>query len=361
MSLDLNENLIFFWLGVSGITFKRANALLERYTPFEIWEGVGNTITRPELFGEKTYNALIRFKNVEFLNESIEKLDAMGVSFITYNNFPEKLQQREVNPPVMLYYKGDIKLLSSESIAIVGTRSCSSYGKEAATRLATDLCDYDLTIVSGLAYGIDTYAHRAVLKAGGKTIAVLGSGLNCVTPAANVSLSKEIIENGGLILTEYPPRYEATKYTFPERNRIISGLSSGVIVVEAGLQSGALITSNCALVQNRTVFAVPGNITSLKSAGTNRLLYEGAVPALTAADVCDTLGVSSRKIAKKPRVLVLDIFEQKIYNILQSGEENFDSLVFKAELPPPKLSAVLSSMEIKGIINKKQSNIYCLA
>ena len=357
----VNENTIYFWLGLSGITSKRANALAEKFSPFELWERVGKTLTEKSLFGEKAYDALVRFHSEEFLAQSIDKLDDMGISFITYDKFPDKLRQKEVDPPVMLYYRGNAALLNTESVAVVGTRACSAYGKEAATRLVKDLCESNVTVVSGLASGVDTYAHRAALRADGKTIAVLGSGLNCVTPLGNAGLCNEIIESGGLVVSEYPPRYAATKYTFPERNRIISGLSAGVIVVEAALKSGALITANYALEQNRTVFAVPGNIKSIKSVGTNRLLYEGAVPALCAADVCDTLGLDCAKIVKKPRAIQLDIFEQKIYNILLSGEENFDSLVIKAELPPPKLSAVLSAMEIKGIIDKKQSNFYRLA
>lgn len=357
----LNENTIYFWLGLSGITSRRTNALLERYSPIELWEGVGKTITERNLFGDKSYDALIRFRSEEFLEQSTNRLDDLGISYITIDKFPEKLRQKEVDPPVMLYYRGNISLLNTESVGVVGTRACSAYGKEATTRLVKDLCERGVTIVSGLASGVDTYAHRTVLREGGKTIAVLGSGLNCVTPLSNVGLCNEIIEAGGLIISEYAPRYPATKYTFPERNRIISGLSEGVIVVEAGLKSGALITANYALEQNRTVFAVPGNITSVRSIGSNRLLYDGAVPALNAADICDTLGLKCAKIVKKPRAIQLDIFEQKIYNILLSGDESFDALVLKAELPPPKLSAVLSSMEIKGIVDKKQSNIYSLA
>lgn len=355
----LSDELIYFWLGVSGIGARRANKLLAALTPFELWEGVGDGSLGRNLFGDK-YDALVRFRNEDFLARSIDSLTNRGISYITRDRFPERLIQSEVDPPVMLYYRGDISLIETDCIAMVGTRACSSYGRDAATRLATDLCAYNVTIVSGLATGIDSSAHRATLKAGGKTIAVLGSGLDCVTPVSNYNLCNEIIESGGLVLSEYSPRFEGMKFSFPERNRIISGLSVGVIVVEAGLKSGALITANYAAEQNRYVFAVPGSILSGKSLGSNRLLYDGAIPALTAEDICDTLKLSAPKIEKISRAIQLDIFEEKIYNILQSGDESFDSLVEKTDYTPARLSALLSLMEIKGAVRKKQSNIYSI-
>lgn len=359
--MGVTENLVYYWLGISGITSRRANALLSKFSPLELWEKIGTELTNVSAFGEQAFDALIRYRNEDFLLKSIEKLDNMGISFITFDKFPELLAQREVDPPTLLYYKGDISLINSNCIGVVGTRECSIYGKEATYRLVTDLCKYNVTIVSGLAHGIDTYAHRATLKAGGKTIAVLGSGLNCIAPQSNFGLSEEIVGSGGLVITEYLPRKEANRFTFPERNRIISGLSMGVIVVEAGFKSGALITADYACEQNRTLFAVPGNITSASSIGSNRLLCDGAVPALSAEDVCEALNLPFRKIKKNTRSIQLDIFEQKIYNILLSGEKNFDSLVLSAEMAPQKLTALLSLMELKGIVKRKQSNIFCLA
>lgn len=359
--MRITEDIIYYWLSVSGLSARRANALLRRYTPLELWEGVGNTIADPGLFGDKVFDALVRYRNEAFLSRELEQLDAMQISFLPRNRFPERLAQPEVDPPILLYYRGNISLLDTGCVAVVGTRACSVYGKTAAERLSADLCGNGVTVVSGLASGIDTYAHRAAVKAGGKTVAVLGSGLNCVAPQSNAGLYADILASGGLAVSEYAPRQEAARFRFPERNRIISGISMGVIVVEAGERSGALITASYAAEQNRQVFAVPGNITSIKSVGSNRLLWDGALPALTADDVCDTLHLSFRKIEKKPRAIQLDIFGQKIYNILQSGDASFDALVVKTELPPHKLSAFLSALEIDGVIVKKQSNIYGLA
>ncbi|MDE7396009.1 MAG: DNA-processing protein DprA [Clostridiales bacterium] len=358
--MELTEDLIYYWLSVSGLSPRKANALLSEYTPLELWEGIGKTLTSVSFFGERAYEALIRYRNFDYLQRSVDALDNDGISFLPQNRFPECLIQSEVDPPIILYYRGDISLVHTNCVAVVGTRACSPYGKEAATRLVTDLCNYNVTIVSGLATGIDMYAHRAAVQANGKTIAVLGSGLNDVQPVSNIPLYRDILASGGLVLSEYAPSRPASKYTFPERNRIVSGLSQGVIVVEAGLKSGALITADCALDQNRTLFAVPSNITNVKALGSNRLLFDGAIAALTAEDICKTLNFSFGKIERKERAVQLDIFEQKIYNILSGGDENFDSLVIKAEIAPPKLSAVLSALEIKGIVQRKPSNVYGL-
>ena len=358
--MELNDDIIYYWLSVSGLSSRKANALLAHYTPLQLWEEVGTTLTEVRYFGERAYEALLRYRNYDFLQRSLDGLDGMGISFLPQNRFPECLAQPQVDPPILLYYRGDISLIHTNCVAVVGTRACSPYGKEATTRLTTDLCNYNITIVSGLATGIDMYAHRAAIKANGKTIAVLGSGLNNMAPVSNLPLYNDILASGGLVLSEYAPSYPASKYTFPERNRIVSGLSQGIIVVEAGLKSGALITASMAAEQNRIVFAVPSNITNLKAVGSNRLLLDGAIAALTAQDICETLGFSFGKIEKKERAIQLDIFEQKIYNILSDGDEDFDSLVLKAELAPPKLSALLATMEIKGLVQRKPSNVYGL-
>lgn len=356
--MEITEDILYFWLGFSGLSARRFHKLSERYTPWELWSGVGNTITDKTLFGEKTYDALVRFRNVDFLSHETEKLRDGGMLVVSFNRYPLPLRQKEVVAPPFLYCRGNVSLLHTPTVAVVGTRQCSAYGKEAAYRLATELCEHNVTVASGLALGIDSYAHRAVLRANGKTVAVLGSGLQCVTPPFNQGLHDEIVASGGLIVSEYAPRCDATRYTFPARNRIISGLSMGTVVVEAGKGSGALITADYAAEQGRTVFAVPGSILSKTAVGSNRLLYDGAVPALCATDICDTLGISYTKIEKKPSVVALDIFEQKIYNLLQSGITNFDALVESAQITPAKLSALLSGMEIKRVIEKKAPNVY---
>lgn len=356
--MRFDEDMIYFWLGLSGLSSRRVNALLARYTPIELWEGVGNTLNDPDLFGARAYETLLRYKSEEFLARELDGLQDMGICVVSRNRYAAPLAQKEVDAPPFLYCRGDTSLLQTACVAVVGTRACSIYGKDATHRLVKGLCEYDVTVVSGLANGVDTYAHRATLASGGKTIAVLGSGLNCVTPPTNTGLANEIVAAGGLIVSEYAPRCVASRYTFPERNRIISGLSRGIVVVEAAQKSGALITADYGAEQGRTLFAVPGNITSVKSAGSNRLLLDGAIAALDAEVIADALHLNKRKNGEKPRAVALDIFEQKIYNILQSGATSFDDLVEKSQMSPAKLSALLSAMEIKGLLVKKQSNMY---
>ena len=198
--------------------------------------------------------------------------------------YPNKLKLI-YDPPELLYCLGDIRLLNEPSIAIVGTRNASNYGKRIAYNLSQELSKRGVTIISGLASGIDSYAHEGAFKNVGKTIAVLGSGIDIIYPKENEDLYKSIIKNGGLIVSEFPLGTKPEKDNFPKRNRIISGLSDGVVVVEAKKKSGALITADLALEQGRSVFAVPGNIDSQNSEGTNNLIKEGAVPVTSYLDI----------------------------------------------------------------------------
>lgn len=194
---------------------------------------------------------------------------------INDKEYPKKLKQLE-NPPKQIYVLGNSSILNNFSIAIVGCRLCSDYGKKMAQSIAYNLARYNINVVSGLAIGIDTNAHIGCLMNKGKTIAVVAHGLDMIYPTQNIDLANEIIESGGAIISEYPVGVTPKKENFPERNRLISGLSDGVVVIEAKEKSGALITVECALEQGKDVFAVPGNINSVNSIGTNNLIKEGA-------------------------------------------------------------------------------------
>ena len=199
------------------------------------------------------------------------------IKTIKINNkeYPEKLKQLE-NPPKQIYVLGDWGILNDFSIAIVGCRLCSDYGKNMAQSIAYNLAKHNINVISGLALGIDTNAHLGCLMNRGKTIAVVAHGLDMIYPTQNINLANEIIEKGGAIISEYPVGVRPRKENFPERNRLISGLSNGVVVIEAKEKSGSLITVECALEQGKDVFAVPGNINSSNSIGTNNLIKEGA-------------------------------------------------------------------------------------
>ncbi len=214
-------------------------------------------------------------------------------------NYPRLLTSIK-NPPPVLYYRGELKP-QEICFAIVGTRMCSPYGKEAATEFAGDLSEAGLTIVSGLAPGIDTYSHLAVVEKSKRTIAVLGTGLDTksIYPQSNLALTQKILTTGGCLLSEYPEGTPGSKITFPQRNRIISGLSSGVLVVEAKQKSGSLITARWAQKQNRKVFAVPGQIYSLNSKGCHYLIKHGAFLAESANDILEELNIlESREVAE---------------------------------------------------------------
>ena len=199
-------------------------------------------------------------------------------------NYPEKLNHI-YGKPQTLYVLGNEKLLNEKSIAIVGCRDCSKYGAKTAYKFGFELAKRNICVISGLARGIDTYSHLGAVNAKGKTIAVLGCGLDTIYPPENKDLYREILKNGGVIVTEYPLETKPEKHHFPARNRIISGLSDGVLVIEAKKRSGTIITVEHALEQGKDVYAVPGNIDNITSYGTNELIKEGAIPVTTPEDL----------------------------------------------------------------------------
>ena len=211
----------------------------------------------------------------------------MQIKEINFSSDKYPKQLREIyNPPKRIYAIGNIEILNKVGIAIVGSRKATEYGKKVAFRLSKDLSERDIVIISGLAKGIDSHAHIGSLNVqNGKTIAVLGSGIKVIYPKENIELARQIVRKGGCIISEYPPDDTPNKSNFPERNRIISGLSKGVVIVEASEKSGALITADFALEQGREVFAVPGNIYSKTSVGTNKLIQQGAKLVMCVEDI----------------------------------------------------------------------------
>ena len=270
-----------------------------------------------------------------------------------------KLLKEIKNPPKVLYVRGEI-LPNDDFFAIVGTRRCSLYGKQAALEFASDLSEAGLTIVSGLAPGIDTFSHQATLERNGKTIAVLGTGLDkkSVYPQTNLKLAEKIIEKGGALLSEYPPGTRGTRFTFPQRNRIISGLSLGVLVVEAKERSGALITAEYAAKQNRKVFALPGPIYSSTSRGSNFLIKEGAKLAGSADDILKELNLPAKERGNSAMAGTKE--EIIILNALKEGALGVDGLIEKTNLPAAKISGILSVLEIRGKIRNLKGNVYSL-
>ncbi len=265
--------------------------------------------------------------------------------------------------PEQLYCRGNIELLNNNCFGVVGTRKLTSYGKETAMMITRDLSHY-FTIVSGLALGIDAVAHRATLDAKEKTIAVLGSGVDDanIYPNTNFKLAMDILDNNGLIISEYAPGMHATEFTFPQRNRIISGLSKGVLIIEADKESGSLITAKLAVDQNRDVFAVPGSIFSSKSLGPNKLIQGGAKLVMSAGDILEEYNKNPELFDKqKMTISTENPVEKKILAILNdSGKLHIDEIIRKSDEETSVVVSALSMMEIRGVIENIQNFFYKL-
>lgn len=275
--------------------------------------------------------------------------------------YPERLRHIP-DPPRQLYCRGNLALLSSECIAIVGTRKLTPYGKEACQHITGELARAGLTIVSGLAFGIDTIAHRTALEHRGKTIAVLGTGIDddTIYPVANQKLAHTILVEDGLIISEYPPGTPGLKHQFPERNRIISGLSLGVLVVEADIDSGSLITAKHAIEQNRDVFAIPGGIFSLRSAGSNALIRQGAKLVTSARDILEEYGHNSSLLRRIGEHLSTEHPNQKrILDILaEKGPLSVDAIIHESGITPPETMSALSMLELTGLVARLTNGTY---
>lgn len=356
----MTESEILYWLSISGLSVrKQAEILLKAGGIKSLADKFLNNEEIRNFVGNK-YEFMKRSLCDEFIKENLSKLKKDGINVATQLNplFPEKLKQREVCAPFVLYYKGNLDLLNSDCVAVVGTRAVSSYGKRMTEKFVKTLVENDFTIVSGLATGVDGIAHQNALENKGKTIAVLGSGLNYVNPVGHTQLYNDIIDNGGLIISEYRPEMTATKYTFPERNRLISGISKGVLIVEAGEKSGSLITASFALEQGRDVFAIPGNLENSKSVGTNKLIASGAYLVCSGEDICAHYG--KKNDAKKIKSInLLSKEEKSIYDAL-NDETSFDELVDKTGILPNVLSSLLIKLEMEGYIKKTYMDNYLI-
>lgn len=260
---------------------------------------------------------------------------------------PELLRQIH-DPPPTLFLRGgaDVEVLWRPAVAIVGARACSTYGAQVARMLGRELAASGLVVVSGLARGVDGEAHRGALDAGGVTVAVLGCGIDRDYPAAHTELARRICERG-LVVSEYEPGVEPAPWRFPARNRIIAGLTAATVIVEARERSGALITADFALEDGREVFAVPGEITSMLSTGTNRLLRQGATPLTSTEDVLELFGLSP---GQRPPAPTLSIVAAKLIERLADGAVSADELARATELEPGRLAAGLAELELAGLV-----------
>lgn len=272
-------------------------------------------------------------------------------------DYPELLKYIS-DPPEVLYYMGDISIASQPSIAVVGARKATSYGKWAAYGFAKKLSEYGIGVVSGMAYGIDSFAHKGAVDNQGKTIAVLGCGIDVCYPASNKGLRENILKEGGLLLSEYEQGTLPLPFRFPLRNRIISGLSLGTIIVEAGINSGSLITAERAAEQGRNIYALPGNINNMYSFGANKLIQDGATPLIAFDDIIDELGIARSSVLNSAAI-EFGKDEREIYEfVLQTGETTTDSICRSIGKLPSEVNAVVTILEMKGLLHTALGKIF---
>ncbi len=266
---------------------------------------------------------------------------------IEHRSYPPLLKEIH-SPPLVLFVRGNVDVLGGRCLAVVGTRKPTRYGVAATHRITGPLARRGITIVSGLAYGIDAEAHRAALEADGVTVAVLGSGIDELYPRANAELAEGIIARGGAIISEYPPRTGVQKHFFPQRNRIIAGLSSATLIVEAGPKSGALITARMALDENREVYAVPGPIDAETSDGPNMLIKNGANVAISADDLLAPFGLDANPAVPQNDEIVADSDDERTILRLLDTSRHIDELVAMSTLDTSVVNATLTLLEMKG-------------
>lgn len=273
-----------------------------------------------------------------------------------------KLLKQIYDPPIVLYYKGEILPIDGKAVAIVGTRKMTGYGRIVTEQFTKGLALAGLTIVSGLARGVDSEAHKTAIRENGRTLAVLGGGLNKIFPPENEKLVREIASGFGAVLSEFPPDYPSLPGNFPARNRIISGLSLAVLVTEAAEDSGSLITARFALEQGREVFAVPGPITSYLSKGPIDLIREGARPVFSVEEILEELGIRNKSNwSNKSNETNQDLSqeEKKVLEILENEQRHIDEIGRELNVPSAKISALLLKMEISGLVQSMGAGIYC--
>lgn len=346
-----------YWVALSRfgkIGPKKFHFLRQRFLAVQnIWEADFRQL-RDAGLDEKTAGEFILKRKEIDPNAEMELLAKENVSAVTIDDglYP-KLLKEIYHPPFILYYKGAMENLTDQAIAVVGTRQVSQYGRRATQEITEALADQGIVIVSGLALGVDSIAHLAAVKKGKVTAAVLGSGLDAanIYPAMHRSLANEILHCGGLLVSEYPIGTLPLKHNFPARNRIISGLALGTLVIEAGEHSGALITAHSALEQNREVFAIPGPITSPLSVGTNNLIKKGAKLVCGVSDIFDELNLKQIKEFRDNREIIPDTPEEAaILKHLMLEPRHINELVRLTDLSASELNSALMKLEMKGQI-----------
>jgi DNA processing protein len=372
----MDLGILKYWIalksiaGIGNVTFP---ALVDKFGSLPaIFDASVTELKQTPGISKDIAASIANFKGWDKVKEELEVVNKNKVKIITYQDdlYPQKLLNIYDRPPY-IYVLGTLDK-EDINIAIVGSRAASSYGKYTTERLSRELAMKGVTVVSGMARGIDSAAHRGALSAHGRTIAILGSGLDVIYPPENKKLFHDIIENGAVI-SEYPPGTPPRSSNFPARNRIISGMSYGVVIVEAGEKSGSLITARLALEQGREVFAVPGSIDAAGSRGTNKLIKQGAklientddileeiLPQIDRTNVLKPVGACPSEEVSDENVESLSVLEQKIIGFITKKRLHIDDLISSTGLSSGDILSALTTLELKGFIQQHPGKFFSL-
>lgn len=359
MNYNSDERALI-WLNNYPISVYKKNQLIEQFmSPSEMLEEIAECkdIYLP-IVGIDVYNQMLAESDNSFIDKIIYAYDAKNIKILTLfsDDYPNDLSNIQ-DPPIVLYCRGNIDLLDTPKIAVVGTRRLTRYGTDVTTKFTKELTYNKFTIVSGLARGVDSVAHRVCLENEGNTIAVLGCGIDIIYPKENRDLTLAILEKG-LIISEFPLGTSPQPFNFPQRNRIISGLSDGVLITEAGIKSGSMITANLAIDQGKELFIVPGSIFSEASSGTNDMIkkFQDKVIVTNINDILERFNMVSRDIA--PTAIQLDFVQVAIIKELELGDLHFEEILQKTKLDVSSLMSCLTGLEVVGVIRKLPGNFY---
>ncbi len=361
------EKEYLLWLSrIRGISLQKQHELINYfYSAENVFLATRIELEEVEGLTLKNIDNIISQQQISIIEKYLEELESLGISYITLacEKYPKNLIDM-IDPPLAMYYLGEIPE-SKVSVSIIGSRRCTDYGKFVAHKFSKELAKEGITVISGMAAGADTIAHVGCLEGGGKTIAVVGSGLDICYPKSNEKLMQKIIQNG-CVMTEYPPTTPPLAGNFPMRNRIISALSDGLIVVEAQVKSGTMITVDYALEQGRTVFTVPGNITSKNSEGTNALLRQGAIPLTDIKDILEEFNLIQEKSlniqdeGKLNKKLKSTLTEEEIgvFKHISYEPKTVEEITFLSGQNIQMVLYLLTVLELKGAIKKINGQKY---
>ncbi len=354
---------------IANIDYSIGNAhiskLLNVYKCFEdIFKASEKSLINTNILNEKQILMMIESKNMKKYNLTREIMDKDNINFTYLQDirYPKKLRHIQ-NPPFCLYYKGELPDDNKKSIAVIGARNANHEGRELSEKYSKQIAEYGIEVISGLAYGIDICAHRGALSVtGGKTFACLGCSVDICYPRSNINEYIELINNGGII-SEFPPKTPPIARNFPMRNRIISGLSDGVLVIEAGKNSGSLITASMALDQGRELMVIPGNIRDRLYFGSNELIKGGACLVTEVKDILDCLGIFYDNDIEEEKTKIykdLNSTEKEVIGLLNLNPCPLEYILEKTMLPLPKIMKILIKMEIKGYIRDIGNHNYAI-